>query len=411
MKTSYLPAKILLIVSFGYCLIFSSGCNEKVEDKPSCPWDMERLSKVPDFKWAGKEDGIWSVIFQGEPYRGESTRVFAYYASPSTLKGEFNTGEKYPGIVLVHGGGGKAFKKWARMWAERGYAAISADNRGQRDGFMYLKGGYPEHANKFTFGMVDESLTDQWPYHAVSNTILAHSLIRSFDEVDEHRTAVTGISWGGYNTCITAGVDYRFKAAVPVYGCGFLHENSSWTHLLEELSEEQKKKWVNLWDPSQYIGDAWMPVFFVNGTNDRHYRLDVYDKTYDLVQGDKNIRIEVNMRHSHPAGWESEEIGLFVDSYLKDEMPLPKIGPLIIESGKIKAEVESAPEIKGAKFNYSKELRKPNHLRKWKTVDADFKNGTVSAKLPEDAKLWFFTVTDERGAMVSSEVEIVRKKE
>jgi len=29
---------------------------------------------------------------------------------------------------------------------------------------------------------------------------------------------VTGISWGGYLTCIVAGIDDRLKAAVPVYG-------------------------------------------------------------------------------------------------------------------------------------------------------------------------------------------------
>jgi hypothetical protein len=41
-------------------------------------------------------------------------------------------------------------------------------------------------------------MTDQWSYHAVANVILAHSLLLSFGDVDKERTAVTGISWGGY---------------------------------------------------------------------------------------------------------------------------------------------------------------------------------------------------------------------
>jgi len=68
---------------------------------------------------------------------------------------------------------------------------------------------------------------DQWTYHAVADVLLAHSLVRSFPEVDAECTGVTGISWGGYLTCIVAGLDTRFKCAAPLYGCGFLHENSS----------------------------------------------------------------------------------------------------------------------------------------------------------------------------------------
>jgi cephalosporin-C deacetylase-like acetyl esterase len=87
----------------------------------------------------------------------------------------------------------------------------------------------------------------------VANVILAHSLIRSFDEVDAGRTAVTGTSWGGYLTCIVAGLDNRFKAAVPVYGCGFLNENSVWLRRFAKMTLVQKDRWVRLWDPSMYI--------------------------------------------------------------------------------------------------------------------------------------------------------------
>ena len=65
-----------------------------------------------------------------------------------------------------------------------------------------------------------------WSYHAVANVIRAVSLIRSFKAVDPSRVGITGISWGGYLTCIVAGLDERLAVAVPVYGCGFLHENS-----------------------------------------------------------------------------------------------------------------------------------------------------------------------------------------
>jgi dienelactone hydrolase len=118
--------------------------------------------------------------------------------------------------------------------------------------------------------------------------IRAHSLLLSFPEVDARRTAVTGISWGGYLTCIVAGLDDRFKAAVPVYGCGFLHENSCWLDRFGQMSDEARANWIQLWDPSRYVGSASMPMLFVNGGKDFAYPPDSHAKTYALVKSPKN---------------------------------------------------------------------------------------------------------------------------
>jgi cephalosporin-C deacetylase-like acetyl esterase len=131
-----------------------------------------------------------------------------------------------------------------------------------------LPDGGPGQGHDMKFATIEQSETEQWSYHAVANVIRAHSLIRSFPEVDSERTAITGISWGGYLTCIVAGLDNRFQAAVPVYGCGFLHENSAWLGDFAKMSQEHQAKWVKLWDPSRYVGSAAMPMLLVNGGND-----------------------------------------------------------------------------------------------------------------------------------------------
>jgi cephalosporin-C deacetylase-like acetyl esterase len=78
-------------------------------------------------------------------------------------------------------------------------------------------------------------------------------MIASFPEVDRNKVAVTGISWGGYLTCIIAGLDDRLKAAVPVYGCGYLHENSVWKeNRLDKMEVPIREKWVRNFDPSSY---------------------------------------------------------------------------------------------------------------------------------------------------------------
>src|SRR5580704_12779153 len=67
---------------------------------------------------------------RNELYHGLPTRVFAYYATPDTLAGKNSPGRKFPAVVLVHGGGGTAFREWCELWAKRGYAAIAMDLAG-----------------------------------------------------------------------------------------------------------------------------------------------------------------------------------------------------------------------------------------------------------------------------------------
>ena len=92
------------------------------------------------------------------------------------------------------------------------------------------------------FHQIDQPIEDQWTYHAVAAVILANSLIRSFPQVDPNRIGVTGISWGGYLVCIVAGVDHRFKFAAPVYGCGFLGENSVWLDEFQKMGPGESQQ-------------------------------------------------------------------------------------------------------------------------------------------------------------------------
>ncbi|HEX2999772.1 MAG TPA: alpha/beta fold hydrolase, partial [Armatimonadota bacterium] len=240
------------------------------------------MSKAPDFEWLNKDNGVWSLLYRGEPFRGKPTRVFAWYATPGTLRGDTSKDRDLPCVVLVHGGGGHAFREWAEMWANRGYAAIAMDLAGCGPDEKPLPDGGPGQSDEEKFRPIDGPVTDMWSYHAVANVILAHSLARSFPEVDPGRTAITGISWGGYLTCIVSGLDNRFHAAVPVYGCGFLAQDSFWLDIFSTLTPAQRERWTTLFDPSRYIGAASMPMLFINGANDFAYPLGSYAKTYGL---------------------------------------------------------------------------------------------------------------------------------
>jgi len=402
---------VLLLATFGCtALPQESGIIRPAKSLPATtPWDLIALSKTPNYEWSDRESPVRSLYYEGQPYKGKPTRVFAYYGSPATLDGKDLKEKRFPAVVLVHGGGGTAFKEWVQLWAKRGYAAIAMDLAGCGADRKRLPDGGPGQGHEDKFGTIDEPVENQWTYHAVANVILAHSLIRSFEEVDTGRTAVTGISWGGYLTCIVAGLDNRFKAAVPVYGCGFLHENSTWLNEFAKMKPEQKDKWVQLWDPSMYMGSASMPVFFMNGTNDFAYPLDSYAKTYGQVKGGRNIRITVNMPHGHPQGWAPEEIGLFVDEYLKSGIALPKILRPELVGKRISSKVNTKTKLVSGALHYTTG-KGPINKRQWGKISGRFEGSSfVTVPPPEDTTIWFLTVEDERGAVVSSELVFADK--
>ncbi len=386
------------------------------------PWNLTALKAAPPMvKWVRQDQPVQSLIYTGEVYQGHPTEVFAFYASPLTL-GDAKPGAKFPGVVLVHGGGGTAFAEWVHLWAKRGYAAIAMDLSGARPPDPVFKDGalvvqrsearvrtrLPRGGPPLGPGAIYQSIggdsSDDWPFHAAANIIRAHSLLRSFPEVDPERTAITGISWGGYATCLAASLDDRFKAAVPVYGAGFFHEGDSVQKGSLDLLGDRKAVWVAAYDAGSLLPRCRVPLLFVNGTNDTHNPLDSYMKTYARAPGPKQLRIEVNMRHGHLPGWAPPEIGLFIDSHCRAGTPLPIPGTPRLVGAQIQLTCESRTALKKAELHYTADTGLRSK-RAWQTFPATIGGATITAaKPPAGSNTWFLTITDERDAMVSTEV-------
>jgi dienelactone hydrolase len=408
------------VTAFLLSILCTQLCAEQIG-----PWDLDALkSKVPKLKWIDQTTPIHSLTYEGEKYQGYDTEIFAFYASPITL-GVAKPGSKFPGVVCIHGGGGTAFAEWVQLWAKRGYAAIAMDLNGSRppepifdtqglatgNGHRGLrvrlsKGG-PPHGHLEKFDSIGGDTTDDWPFHAAASVMRAHTLLRSFAEVDADHTAVTGISWGGYTTCLVASLDDRFKAAVPVYGCGFLHEGESVQKPSIDKLAERKAAWVKEYDPGSLLPRCHVPIFFVNGTNDVHYVLDSYMKSYAVVPGEKQMRIQVNMPHGHQPGWAANEIGLFIDSKCQGGKALPVPGKPLIKGDQVEVICKTVTVLKSAAMNYTTDAG-PRSKRKWHTMPATVNGDVVIAqKPPAEANTWFISITDERGAMVTTPVKIL----
>lgn len=387
-----LKIAVVLLIGWASCVGLHAA-----EPRNTGPWNIAELTPTPAAEFGKLSAGVQEVYYDNVPLRGKPTRVFAYYAKPTEGEGPF------PAMLCVHGGGGKAFPEWARLWAKRGYVALAMDLAGKGpDGKPHADAG-PDQDDNGKFGEFTlDGVRDMWSYHAVAAVVRGHSLLASLPEVDKNRIGVTGISWGGYLTCIVAGVDERIKVAVPVYGCGFLGDNSAWLGRFSKMTVEQRKLWLDQFDPSRYLPGATCPMLFVNGTNDFAYPLDSYQKSYSLPQGPVTLCIRVKMPHGHGVGWAPEEIGMFADSVLKKGSPLPRIGPMEVVEGNVSASTGGPASIKQAELNYAV-ASGPWQNRVWKSVPAVVGRGTVRATIPAARPLvMYLNITDERGALVSA---------
>ncbi|MDD5672594.1 MAG: acetylxylan esterase [Chitinivibrionales bacterium] len=351
--------------------------------------------------------GLQALYYQGLPWRGRATRVFAWIGLPKLRKGA-----RCPGMVLVHGGGGTAFGEWVRLWTARGYAAISMDVCGGipqappvslgNERMRHRSGGPPGWHD--AFAQVDEPVADHWPFHAIADIMLARTLLGSLPQVDAARIGITGVSWGGFLTCIVAGVDARFRVAVPVYGCGFLGDCPWFGSGLNKLGKKRMQRWLSLWDPSMYLRRAAMPMLWVAGTNDTHYPLGALQKSYRLPRGEQSLCVRVEMPHGHGGpGEKPEEIRVFADNHLRGAPGLPVIVSQSMHDGTLRVVFRSPRPVVKAEINFTRATGFWED-RKWRTAPAmlDKKEMIAQAPIPDHTTVCYMNLFDDRNCAASS---------
>jgi len=359
-------------------------------------WDIEALSAAAKY-WAIDEDGpVRAILFEHADFHGEPTEVFAYMGVPRVEN------RPVPGMVCVHGGGGRAFRQWVEMWVGRGYAAIAMDLSGRDGNANRLPNGGPEMDHEAMFS-TSLAWQDMWTHHAVAAAVRANSILRGLPSVDSARIGITGISWGGYVACIAAGVDGRLACAVPVYGCGFLQRNSAedWMKLFAAMTPEERRTWHDACDPSVYLASVTAPMLFVSGTNDFAYPLDILEMSCALPAGRVTRCVRVGMQHGHEPGWAPLEIGAFADQHLADGPPLPVIEPPTREGGRVRSRFTSTRPVRKGNLNYTRS-RERWQEREWHMSPARLKGGAAEAILPEGVAACFLSIEDDLGRYVSS---------
>ena len=333
-------------------------------------WDIDKLHCAPKVFPAEqyKEfqvSGIRSLLYEGVPFRGKPTKVFAYYSTPP---GPVPAGG-WPAVVLVHGGGGTAYYYYVKIWNSWGYAAISMDLYGK---LPRLK----DSAMKYVGAPGRPNVEDGWPadkasaavqnetrhYHAVAQTILAHSLIRSFPEINPEKIGIVGTSWGGVHASIAAAIDGRFKFAAIIYSSVF-------------ETVESRMQW---WDSGRFVPSIKIPTLWVKGTGDANFSSRNWQHEINICGGGPVSSLVVGLGHGDNGQIYSINCR-FADSIIKGAPPLPKVGKIESSGKQVKVAVDSASPILKAELCYTCDVG-PDVKQTWKTLPAAVDGKQVSAE-------------------------------
>lgn len=369
-----------------------------VEDvvKPNLMWDTEKLFAVnpqtKEVEISNGNDNLSFFKFESVGYQPKglsTTWVFACIGVPDKALFPMPQGG-YPAVVLIHGGGGYVFADWVEYWNAKGYVALAFDTYSNQLNADLQKEANPEGGATEKDGPLKDDISDKensWTYHVVVNAILSNNILRGRSDVNNDKIALTGISWGGVATNFVSGVDKRFACFAPVYGAGYLYEDSTWASK-SDFGGENKDTWIDLYDPSSYIAYNTKPTLFVSGIDDNCFSVEARRKSALLAKGKTFFAQHSDLGHGHVWAKTPEIYEFFEHIFYDDQITL--LNGITENNGVVTLNYE-VKNFDTVKFVYTTDVYDDSHLWKFTavTVNPDGQ-GNYSYTLPDGVKAYLF---------------------
>lgn len=260
---------------------------------------------------------VEEIYYFSRPYKREPVKIFGYFCYPISRR------EKLPAILLSHGGGGTASLTRAVSWASRGYAVLAIDLPGKGENRAGSRSTGPD-MNVSILLRTQPDLSYNYLIHAVAAARNGITYLSNRKEVDPGRIGMIGLSWGGVLTLLTNGQDQRLRAAVNVFGAGYIPEGCTWKDVFSSMPAFDKELWDNYLDPKNFLATQHAPILFITGTNDHCYYLPIFQKSYEEVKAQKSIWLIPNLRHKFLASALSPAL-VWLDQRLKKGGTFPKL--------------------------------------------------------------------------------------
>lgn len=392
---------ILAIILAGESLAFSSETMQQIWDVPTAEVSSQTIKAYDRGKIRVEE-----IYYQSRPFKRNPVKIFGYFCYPRHRSG------KLPAILLSHGGGGTASLPRAISWANHGYTVLTIDLPGK---------GENRASSRSTGPNMDVSIllrtqpdpSYNYLVHAVAAARNGITYLSRRREVDPNRIGMIGLSWGGVLTLLTNGQDNRLKAAVNVFGAGYIPEGCTWEDWFSSMPAHDKEIWNNYIDPKNFIATQNAPILFITGTNDHCYYLHTFQKSYEEVPVEKNYYLIPNLRHRFTASAADPALA-WLDYNLKGGKRFPRISLLTpFNKGAdkiiIPARVKADCQIKSVRLYYT--LGGPHGwtAKLWKTA-VPYQEGelfyfAIPADIIKPDILFYASAVDVNGGVSSSLVK------
>ena len=222
---------------------------------------------------------------------GRRCALYAVLARPATS-------HRAPLVVHAPGGTQTVSNADLEFWVRAGFACVSFDwQHGLFDHDPERKSAWPEGVVAQSRPFVD------WDQFIIPLVIagLDHLLdwAATVPGVDGTRMGMTGISWGGYLTWVANAHLPRFRAVVPVYGCGGLFAPGH--PCRPTLDPSLARRWARDWDPLALAARQHAPVCWLSGANDFFGWPRHGDRLCDQLRVAHRRLLAPNLDHAVPA--------------------------------------------------------------------------------------------------------------
>lgn len=389
-----------ILSCYSHAFAFSSEVMQQLWDIPTVEVKAQTVRT-----YTRQQVGVEEVYYLSRPYERSPVKIFGYYCYPLRRFG------KLPAILLLHGGGGTASLPRAQGWARRGYAVLAIDLPGKGENRRGSRSTGPD-MDVSVLLQTQPDLSYNYLIHAVAAARNGITYLSQRKEVDPGRIGMIGLSWGGVITLLTNGQDNRLKAAVNVFGAGYIPEGCTWKEVFSAMPALDKQLWDDYLDPKNFLASQHAPILFISGTNDHCYYLPTFQKSYEEVSVAKQFWLIPNLRHKFLSSAQSPAFAWF-DRELKNGGSFPEatiLSPFQKDSSiVIPVKTKVGSEVKSIKLCYTPGGPTQWTIKKWKEILPRAQGGiyyfAVPFSLVEPEILFYVNVKDDHGGASSTLVQ------
>lgn len=343
------------------------------------------------------KDEFIKAIYIRSDFKDTESYAFAYLGYPEVKK------DKYPAVLLLHGGGGTAYYEWVKEWNKRGYIALAIDleghtpkdsgTLGSAPNDLYEKSQYLAPNNQ-NLADENEDLTKTRLYYACKTAIIGNSFLHNLEKVDKNKIGVCGVSWGGFITSIITGYDDRFAFSLPIYCTVGLEDSGS------PLGEYIKTH------PTFKVFDKIEPLLEIN--TPLHYFVSGKDKfanpykASSVILDMKNSGMSVypDLLHSQFHATSLNDPYIYADRILGNYKEIK----LDLSNDKVVINNESGLKINSINL-YTTDENLPSTSTRWLEEELTLnKDNSCSFTLDSDTSYYYVSILDEKGVITSSKV-------